>query len=93
MLNRTNAMLSAPAGRPATSFTSDRARHAVDVALKCLRQREQDERVRALARRAEMLRNEIERWHAEPPSMEVREGAMLRALSIHLEAVALSRKT
>jgi hypothetical protein len=93
MLNRTNGKLSAPAGRPAASFSSERARHAVDVALKCLRQREQDERVRALARRAETLRNEIEAWHAEPPSIEAREGAMMRALSIHLEAVALSRKT
>jgi hypothetical protein len=91
MLNRTNGTFSGPAGRP-TSFSSDRARHAVDVALKCLREREQNERVRAVAQRAETLRNEIERWRIEPPSMEAREGAMLRALSIHLEAVALSRK-
>jgi hypothetical protein len=91
MLNRTNGMFSA--GRPTSSFSSDRARHAVDVALKCLRDREQNERVRALALRAETLRNEIEAWRLQPPSMEVREGAMLRALSIHLEAVALARKT
>jgi hypothetical protein len=57
-----------------------------------LREREQNERVRAVARRAETLRNEIEQWRAQPPSMEARESAMLRALSIHLEAVALSRE-
>jgi hypothetical protein len=92
MLNRTNRVSEAPGGRSTNAFYGDRARHAVDVALRCLRERDQNERVRALALRAETLRSEIEQWQTVPPSIEVREGAMQRALTIHLEAVALARK-
>jgi hypothetical protein len=93
MLNRTNGPFALPAGRQNSVFASERARRAVDVALRFLREREQNERVRALAMRAEALRSEIEGWRSQPPSTAAREGVMQRALSIHLEAVALTRKT
>lgn len=92
MLNRTNGPFALPAARQNSVFASERARRAVDVALRFLREREQNERVRALAMRAEALRNEIEDWRAQPPSTTAREGVMQRALSIHLEAIALTRK-
>jgi hypothetical protein len=92
MLNSSNRAFDVPQARSASTFGSDRARHAIDVALRCLREREQNERVRALSQRAEALRAEIEGWSREPPSLEMRDGMMQRLLSIHIEAAALARK-
>jgi hypothetical protein len=92
MLNSSNTAFEAPPARSASTFGSDRARYAIDVAVRCLREREQDERVRALSQRAEALRAEIEGWRTEPPSLEMRDGMMQRLLSIHIEAAALARR-
>ncbi len=48
--------------------------------------------MRAIAQRAEALKGEIDRWSDERPSSEKREAIVQEAISLHLEAVALSRK-
>jgi hypothetical protein len=92
MQSKSNRLYGDPVARPMSSFTGERAQYAVDIALRYLREREQTERVRALAARAEDLRTEIERWRTEPPTVEMLERATTSALSIHVEAVALARK-
>ncbi|MGD0679957.1 MAG: hypothetical protein ABSC94_31625 [Polyangiaceae bacterium] len=71
----------------------DRARYAVDLALRCLGSIEPAKNVRDLVDRAEGLRDEMKHWSTHPPSSERRETVMRGALSIQMAALNLLRKS
>ena len=77
---------------PAHSPGVDRARYAVDLALRCLGGIEPAKDVRDLVERAERLRHEIKHWTTHPPTSEEREAVMRGALSIQVAAMTLLRK-
>jgi hypothetical protein len=80
--------VSNPAPRPGGPH-SDRARHAIDLALHCLRGLESTPEVRDLTQKAEDLRLEIDGWPARQPTPEMRDAAMRTALSIQVSALGI----
>jgi hypothetical protein len=77
----------------AQSAGIERARHSVDLALRCLGGVEPTEDVIDLVERAQKLRDEIDQWSSRPPSPEMREAVMRGTLSIQMAAMALLRKS
>jgi hypothetical protein len=79
--------------RPGRSSVTTSLERAVDSAIECLNRLERTDGVRDLAQRARQLKEQMQSWHASPPSTEVREALMRNAMSLQLAALALARQT
>jgi predicted Fe-S protein YdhL (DUF1289 family) len=73
-------------------FEGERARHAVDLTLRCLRGIALTEDVRDLVDRAERLHDEIMQWTVVPPSSEMREAVMRGALALQVAALTVRKE-
>jgi hypothetical protein len=73
-------------------FEGERARHAVDLTLRCLRGIALTEDVRDLVDRAERLHDEIMQWTVVPPSSEMREAVMRGVLALQVAALTVRKE-
>jgi len=81
-----------PISHPSASPDARRARQGFDMAVRYLRAMEPTDAVRELVARAERLEAEMDAWSEVPPTVEARDAAVRRALSIQVAVLSLARR-